>query len=168
MRQKSNFFAISSVIILSVLLAMGCLSSEQQHPAPGTVAAQCTESLMAGHSMTVNETQDGATICAKSNSTFTLELTDASRTGNQWIINASPGLHITDEGVTFYHYYMNGTPLTEEEAKTYNGPRMELGLDRWNVSIINTGIQTINATLQYYITSEPRTERSLNWTVVVS
>ena len=98
---------------------------------------------------------------------LTLELVDGSRTGAQWIINSSPGLRITNEGVTLFHYAMNGTRLTDEEWKIYRGPEMEQGIDRWNVSFTNTGIQTINATLQNYGMSEPHTEMSLNWTVII-
>ena len=176
-----------------VVLAAGCLGSNGQNPNAGnapvhglaplvpgqnitvtqtpagdTVSAPCPATLVPGQNMTINETQDNAEICAKPGSSLTLELVDASRTGHQWIMNASPGLQITDEGVTFYRYYMNGTPLTEEEAETYNGPVMERGIDRWNVTMTHTGVQTINANLQFYITNEPRTDETLNWTIVVS
>ena len=40
---------------------------------------------------------DDATIYAKLDSNLTLELTDGSLAGDQWIINASPGLQISDE-----------------------------------------------------------------------
>jgi hypothetical protein len=74
--QKSKFALISTAIIPMVLLGAGCLGSGQQHPASSAEAVQCTESLLSGQNMRVNETQDGATICAPLNSTFTLELTD--------------------------------------------------------------------------------------------
>lgn len=160
--QKSGMVLVGAAILM-VVVSAGCLGSTVQKP-----PVPCSATLVPGQNMTINETQDGAVICAPLNSTFTLELTDAERVGDQWIINATPGLRIADEGVTFYHYFINGTPLTEEEAKTFNGQEMEQDIDRWNVSMTNTGVQTIKATLQYYVTSEPRTVRALNWTVVVS
>jgi predicted secreted protein len=114
--------------------------------------------------MTINETQNNAIICAKLNSTITIELTDASLLGERWIMNASPGLRITDEGTTFYWYYMNGTPVTD---KTYMGSTKGHGIDRWNVTMTNTGIQTVNGTLQFYASNEPRNLKTLNWTIVV-
>jgi len=194
--QKLGGVAVGMVLLI-VVLSVGCLGSDGQKPDLNNASVQpspslspvqtvtetvtiqqnltvapvvgpCSATLVPGQNVTINETQDGTTICAKPGSSLTLELVDASRTGHQWIMNASPGLQITDEGVTLYHYYMNGTPLTEEAAETYNGPGMERGIDRWNVSMTNTGVQTINANLQFYITNEPRTEKTLNWTIVVS
>lgn len=160
--QKPGMVLVGAVILM-VVVSAGCLGSTVQKP-----PVPCSITLAPGQNLTINETQDGATICAQPGSSLTLELTDAERVGDQWIINATPGLRITDEGITFYHYFINGTPLTEEDEKTYNGPGMEQDIDRWNVSMTNTGVQKITANLQYYVTSEPRTVRSLNWTIVVS
>ncbi len=122
--------------------------------------------------MTINETQNNTEICAKLNSSLTLELTDGSLAGDQWIMNASPGIQISDEGMTYYWYAQNGTliDITNRPGMnvTYMGSGMGHGVDRWRVTMIQTGLQTITATLQFYPTPEPRNLETLNWTFVVS
>ncbi len=126
--------------------------------------------VVPGQNMTINETWNDATIYAKLDSNLTLELGDYSLLGDQWIINASPGLQITDEGMTYYWYALNGTliDVTDVPSSVVNGGYTGHGVDRWNVTMTNTGIQTINATLQRYIQPEPRILETHNWTVVVS
>jgi predicted secreted protein len=170
-KQKSGLLMIGTVIL--IVLVAGCLGSNEQNPNVENASVHCSASLVPGQNMTINETQNNATICAKLNRTFTLELSDASLLGDQWIMNASPGLQITDEGMTYYWYYMNGTLLTTSSmpgmnGSMYTGPVMGHCIDRWNVTMTNTGIQTINATLQFYATNEPRNLKTFNWTIVVS
>jgi predicted secreted protein len=149
----------------------------QQNLTVAHVVGPCSATLVPGQNMTINETQDNAEICAKPGSSLTIELTDASQTGFRWIINASPGLQITNEGLTYYWYYMNGTFLTTSDAPGRmpvmdNPPDMNQvygqGIDRWNVTMTQTGIQTINGNLQWYISPELRTLKTFNWTIVVS
>ncbi len=130
--------------------------------------------VVPGQNMTINETWNDATIYAKLDSNLTLELTDGSLAGDQWIINASPGLQISDESTTYYWYHMNGTlfAITNSGMVGNNvtdaGPGWGHGVDRWQVTMTQTGIQTITAILQFYPTPEPRTLQTLNWTIVVS
>ena len=131
--QKLKFALISTAIILTVLLGAGCLGSGQQRPASSAEAVQCTESLLPGQNMTINETQDGATICAPLNSTFTLELTDASRVGAEWSVTASAGLCVSDERTTWI--LNNGTATTV--------PGLGQGTDIWTVTTTTSGVQSL-------------------------
>lgn len=196
--QKSGLVMIGATIL--IVLAACCLGSTGQkpdmnnasvQPSPSLPAQQtvtetatvqqnltvahvtgpCSATLVPGQNMTINETQDNAEICAKPGSSLTLELTDFSTTGSKWIINASPGLQITDEGMTHYWYDGNGTLLFTTSGSPYpgrSGAAEGQGIDRWNITMTQTGIQTINGNLQRYISPELGTLKTLNWTIVVS
>jgi predicted secreted protein len=162
--QKPGLVMAGAVIFMVVLVA-GCLGSTVQKP-----LVPCSAKLVPGQNMTINETQDSATICAQPGSSLTLELSDSSPAGNRWIINASPGLQISEEGMTWYWYAMNGTFLSTSNVPFSGGPGGDWGhgVDRWNVTMTQTGVQTINATLQHYIVSPPDILETHNWTIVVS
>ncbi len=90
--------------------------------------------------MIINETQNNAVICAEMNSSFIIELTAGfSRLGGVWAIKASPGLQILDESSIWYDD--NGSPTAR--------PGMGRGVDRWNFTINESGLQTIHADLQF-------------------
>ena len=160
--QKSGMVLVGAVILM-VVVSAGCLGSTVQKP-----LVHCSITLASGQNLTINETQDGAVICAPLNSTFTLELNDSSMAGNRWIINASPGLQIGEEWMTYYWYSMNGTFLSTTNVPTGFGDDWGHGVDRWNVTMTQTGVQTINGSFQHYITPEPYTFEMHNWTIVVS
>ena len=107
--------------------------------------------------MTVNETQDGATICAPLNSTFTLELTDASRVGAEWSVTTGAGLLVSDERTTWI--MDNGTATTV--------PWLGQGTDIWTVTATNGGVQSLQANLQNPVTGRTITMQTFNLTVVV-
>lgn len=129
---------ISGVVILIVLLGTGCLGSDQQHPQLDAASVKCSELLGSGQNMIINETQNNARICVKQNSSLTIELIDASRLGGEWSVTTSPGLQVSDEGVTWYE---NGIPTIV--------PGAGRGIHRWNVIMVNTGVQTVNGVLQF-------------------
>ena len=139
-----------------VILGVGCLGTDQQHPKAGVASVKCSESLISGQNMTINETQNNATICAKLNSSLIIELTDWERTGWEWSVTSSPGLQITDEGTTWYE---NGTPTT------ISG--LGRGIHEWNVTMNDTGVQTIKAILRFPGTDRRRDESTFNLTIVV-
>ena len=126
------------MVILAIILGMGCLGSDQQHPQLDAASVNCSESLGSGQNMIINETQNSARICVKQNSSLTIELIDASRTGWEWSVTTSPGLKVSDEGVTWYE---NGIPTVV--------PGAGRGIHRWNVTMVNTGIQTVNGVLRF-------------------
>ena len=126
---------VGAVVFIAVLLA-GCLGSGA--PKVDLSSIQCSESLGSGQNLTINETQNNAVICAKLNSSLIIELTDMSRTGGEWAVIASPGLQISDEGTTWYE---NGTPTII--------PGAGIGIRRWNVTIDDSGLQTVHADPQF-------------------
>ena len=154
---KKSGVIILGAILLMVLLPVGCLGSGQQHPASSAEAVQCTESLLPGQNMTVNETQDGATICAPLNSTFTLELTDASRVGAEWSVTASAGLSVSDERTTWI--LDNGTATTV--------PGLGQGTDIWTVTTTTSGVQSMQAILQNPAAGRTSPMQTFNLTVFV-
>lgn len=107
--------------------------------------------------MTVNETQDGTTICAPLNSTFTLELTDASRVGAEWSVTASAGLLVSDERTTWI--------LDNRTATTV--PGLGQGTDIWTVTATNSGVQSLQANLQNPAVGRTSPMQTFNLTVVV-
>ena len=144
-KQKSGLLMIGTVIL--IVFVAGCLGPTGQTPTVENASVQpspslfptetatvqqnltvahvvvpCSATLGPGQNMTINETQDNAEICAKPGSSLTLELTDYSLLGQQWIMNASPGLQITDEGMTYYWYDMNGTFLSTSNVPSSGGP----------------------------------------------
>jgi hypothetical protein len=135
----------------------------------GTASGKCSESLMPGQNMIINETQSNATICAKLNSSLSIMLGDYTRTGFNWAITGTPGLKITDEGFIFYWYYPNWTPMTTLEASNYTGPSIQTSVNEWNVTMVNTGIQTMKGVLIFpgAPPSAPINDRVFNLTIVV-
>jgi predicted secreted protein len=156
MTQESGIVIIGGAIILLVILGGGCLGTDQQHPKAGVASVKCSESLISGQNMTINETQNNATICAKLNSSLTIRLIDHSRTGWEWFVTASPGLEISDEGVTWYDQV--GIPPTS---------LIEYGIHEWNVTMNDTGVQTIKAILRFPGIDRQRDESTFNLTIVV-
>ena len=156
MSKKSGVIILGALLLI-VLLPVGCLGSGQQHPASSAEAVQCTESLLPGQNMTVNETQNGAVICVQPNSTLTLELSDASRVGAEWSVTASGGLSVSDERTTWI--MDNGTATTV--------PGLGQGTDIWTVTATNSGVQSLQANLQNPVTGRTSPIQTFNLTVVV-
>ena len=156
MSKKSGVIILGAILLI-VLLPVGCLGSGQQYPAPSAEAVQCTESLLPGQNMKVNETQDGATICAPLNSTFTLELTDASRVGAEWSVTASAGFFVSDERTTWI--LDNGTATTV--------PGIGQGTDIWMATATNSGVQSLQTILQNPAARRTSPMQTFNLTVVV-
>ena len=153
--QKSDVI-ILGMVILMVTLAAGCLGPEQRHPKTDAAPVICSESLVSGQNMIVNETQNNATICASPNSSLTIRLADSTRNGNTWTMNASPGLQISDHGLTWFRE--KGTSPTSS---------IEHGYDEWGVTTNETGIQTINANLRYLGEDMNSSLETYNLTIVV-
>lgn len=131
--------AVALMLVMgAVLLAAGCLGSDPQQPQLDAASVKCSESLGSAQNMIINETQNNARICFKQNSSLTIELIDASRLGGEWSVTTSPGLQVSDEGVTWYE---NGIPTVV--------PGAGRGIHKWNVTMVNTGIQTVNGVLQF-------------------
>jgi predicted secreted protein len=147
---------MSGVVIFMVLLVVGCLGPDQQPLRADAASIKCSESVMSGQIMTVNETENNATICARLNSSIMIKLSDASRTGYEWSITTSPGLQISDEGVTWYDEI--GIPPTS---------LIEYGVHEWNVTMNSTGIQTIKAILRFPGREITGDEKKFNLTIVV-
>lgn len=143
-------------VIFMVILLVGCLGLNQQNPKDNVASAKCLGTSVFGENMTVDEMQNNTTICAKLNSSLTIRLNENSRTGNQWHMTASPGLQISDGGVIWYDE--KGIPTT-----AFPGIK---GVHEWNVTMINTGVQTVKAILQRpeFITGY---EPTFNLTIVV-
>lgn len=162
--QKLGIMAVGTVILL-VVLSAGCLGSTVQKP-----PVSCSVTLVPGQNMTINETQNNAVICAKPGSSLTLEVPDVGLTFREWIINVSPGLQITDEGLTYYWYAMNGTFLTTSNAPASDmyGVYTGHGIHSWNVTMTQTGVQTITGILQPLPPGSTPPQKTLNWTIVVS
>ncbi|MGB7787223.1 hypothetical protein [Methanoregula sp.] len=127
---------MSGMVIFLFILAGACLWTGQQHPKTDTVPVTCSESLVSGQNMIVNETQNNATICAGRNVSVTIRLTDSTRNGHTWNMKASPGLMIADHGLTWFRE--NGTQTTSF---------IEHGYDEWLVTTNEPGIQTIQVSL---------------------
>ena len=125
-------------VILIVLLGAGCLGSDQQQPQLDAASVKCSESLGSAQNMIINETQNNARICVKQNSSLTIELIDASRLGGEWSVTTSPGLQVSDEGVTWYE---NGIPTVV--------PGAGRGIHKWNVSMNGSGLQKIKAVQKF-------------------
>lgn len=166
--QKSELVMVGAVVLIVVLVA-GCLGSNGQKPNVDNTPVYCSVSLAPGQNMIINETQSNATICAKLNSSLSIMLGDYTRTGFNWAVTGTPGLKITDEGYTFYWYYPNWTPMTTLEASNYTGPSIQTGVNEWNVTMVNTGIQTMKGALIFpgAPPGAPINDRVFNLTIVV-
>ncbi len=108
--------------------------------------------------MIINETQNNATICAGLNSSLIIHLMDSSRTGREWSVTGSPGLQIVDNGVTWY-----------DEPGVPPESLIEFGIHQWNVTMVNTGIQTVNGVLQFPVGNGPgpTNKQTFNLIIVV-
>ena len=102
------------------------------------MSAQCLDLRGSEQDSIINETWNNAIICVNPNTSLVLQLKDSSRTGRQWQITASPGLQFEDRGVTWY-----------DEPGVPPVSLIEFGIHEWKVSIKDTGVQTIKATLQF-------------------
>lgn len=169
MINKKSGLVIVGAVILMIILVAGCLGSDKQNPKAGAGSIQCSESVGSGQNMIINETQSNATICANLNSSLTIRLTDYTRTGLNWAITGTPGLKIIDDGVTLYWFDQNGTPMTALEASNYTGPGMQTGENVWDVTMVNTGIQTMKGVLVFpgAPPGAPVNDRVFNLTIVV-
>lgn len=127
------------VIFFTSILWAGCLGSSQQPPKMDITQIKCSQLLEPGQNLIINETQNNSTICAKRNSMVTIRLNDASRLGNEWVMTATPGLQVSDEGVTWF-----------SEPDIPPGSLIEYGIHEWNVTVKDNGLQSINASLLFY------------------
>jgi len=107
--------------------------------------------------MIINETQNNATICANLNSSLLIQLKDASRTGREWSVTASPGLQITDNGVTWH-----------DEPGLPPVSLIEFGIHQWNVTMRGYGNQAINASLQFPGRESSGSRQRFDLTIVVT
>ncbi|ABS55695.1 hypothetical protein Mboo_1177 [Methanoregula boonei 6A8] len=157
MNPQKPGMVMAGIILFIILLVAGCLGSVQQTP----TAVQCTESLLSGQTMSINATQNGAVICAKLNNSIRIELSDPSRMGGYWTMDASPGLQVIDEGIITYYSYLNRTPsqypITSAHIERYT--------HAWNVTVIGTGVQTISGYTSFSGNTAPHNKFDL--TVVV-
>jgi predicted secreted protein len=138
-RRRPERVAVALILVMvAVLLAAGCLGTDQYHPKTDAIPVQCSESQVLGQDMIVNETQNNAIICASPNSSLTIELIDASRLGGEWSVTTSPGLQVSDEGITWYE---NGIPTVV--------PGAGRGIHKWNVRMNGSGLQKIKAVQKF-------------------
>ncbi|WAI01453.1 protease inhibitor I42 family protein [Methanogenium organophilum] len=157
MKLKKGMRELSVLLtVMMVTLAVGCLGLDQQYPEENVTSIECLESSGFGGNMTVDEMQNNSTICVKLHESFTIRLNENRRTGYQWYMTASPGLRISDGGVIWYDEDGNPSP-------TFIGIR---GVREWNVTTVNTGVQTISAIHRRpeFISGE---EATFNLTIVV-
>jgi len=127
---------ISGAVILVIIIGAGCLGTNPHHPIADAAPVTCSESLVSGQNMIVNETQNNAAICASPNSSLTIRLIDSTRNGHKWTMTASPGLQIADHGLTWF-----------KETGTSPTSFIEHGYDEWLVTMNEPGIQTIQVSL---------------------
>jgi len=130
-------------VILMIVSSAGCLGSGA--PKVDLSSVKCSESLVPGQNMTINETQNNATICAKLNSSMMIELPDPTRMGGEWTMTASPGLQLTDEGLIVQFFDVNGTSVQGPS----NGPGIVTYTHAWNVTMTGTGVQTLKGDTQF-------------------
>ena len=137
MNQKSGLI-LAGVVILIGMLVIGYLAINHQNPEPTITMANCTLFSGFGEILTIDKTQNNATICARLNSSFTIRLNENRRTGCQWYPTVSSGLQISDDKLIWY----------DEKGNISVIPGI-CGVREWNVTTVNTGIQTINAFEQH-------------------
>jgi len=135
--QQKMSLLLSGAVILIAVFGAGCLKSEKNQTPEAP--AQCSESLITGQNMAINETQNNTTICATMNSSVTMHLTDWSRTGGEWIVSATPGLRISDKG----------TIWNDEKGMPTNIPGLGKGIHTWEVTMNGMGVQKIHAVVAF-------------------
>jgi predicted secreted protein len=160
--QKSGL-VLPGVILFSILLVAGCLGSDPQPPANAAATVRCSETLVPGHPVTISDTQDNATICAKLNSSMRIELPDPTGMGGEWSMTASPGLQVTDEGLIVRHFNVNGTSLQVPPG----GEGLVTYTHAWNVTMTGTGVQTIKGYTRFPAAGRPDPEEKFNLTMIV-
>ena len=137
-QSKTNLLLVWTVI-LAAMFGAGCLSTDQHQLTTDSTPVQCSASPVSVEDMIINETQNNAKICTRLNSSLTLRLTDWSRTGREWNVTSTPGLGISDEGSVWYDE--NGAPT--------NIPGLGRGIHTWTVRMNSSGVQKIQAALQF-------------------
>lgn len=147
---------LSGAVILIAVFGAGCFMPEKNQTIGAP--AQCSESLVTGQNMVINETQNNATICATLNSSVTIRLTDWSRTGGEWIVSPTPGLRISDKGTIWY----------DEKGMPTNIPGLGKGIHSWEVTMSSTGVQKIHAVLRFLGRENSDSEQSFTLTIITS
>lgn len=153
--QKTGFILLG-MLTLSAIPGAGCLGFSQQAAQPEITPLNCTVSLVPGQTLIINETQNNATICAGPNNSILIRLPDVSRTGHTWVMTGTPGLEISDEGVTLYRE--KGIPPVS---------MIEYGVHEWNVTTKATSVQSLKATIRFSGVESISSERTFNVTFVV-
>jgi predicted secreted protein len=153
--QQKISLLLSGTVILIAVFGAGCLISEKNQISE--VPAQCSESLITGQNMAINETQNNTTICATVNSSVTMRLTDWSRTGGKWIVSATPDLRISDKGIIWY----------DEKGMPTNIPGLGKGIHTWEVTMNSTGVQKIHAVVTFPGRGSSGPEQTFDVTIIV-
>ncbi|MGB8220848.1 MAG: protease inhibitor I42 family protein [Methanoregula sp.] len=139
------------VLCLAVLVVAGCLGTGSQTPSGLTNEPQKTPAV--GEHVTIDESQNGATVYVNRTSDIMLKLNENPTTGYRWNLTATPGLVIVND--------------TFDPSNTTGKLVGSGGTRLWEMNAAGTGTQTINAV--YMRSWEPVTgnETTFAMTVIV-
>jgi predicted secreted protein len=120
--------------------------------------SQCTASVLSGQTIIITETWNNATICASLNSSLTIRLADAGRTGGMWALPPVSGFNISDEGII----------RSDGNGISTGIPGTGTGIHSWNISVTGEGVHHIVAFQESPKREVSQSGRLFNLIVVVN
>ncbi|HII99492.1 MAG TPA: hypothetical protein HA272_09640 [Methanoregula sp.] len=156
--QKKSKVILLAVSVCVFIISAGCIDFDRHSDQPMDTIATCSESLISGEDMILNETQNNTIVCLKNGSSFTLQLNERTRVGHAWNLSGSQSLEIRDNGISWFDESGNKTSLRA-------GPGKEV--HEWTITAQKIGVISLKGYEKYFSGEITGNEKVFNLTIVV-